>query len=428
MLVPSLILLAILILLGMGWITYRFRTVWHPLLMPLGSLFVMVAAAPLAQQFVLGERIYPLHQAEAALLTCLYVIAICVPFLSNRDPVAPYLDRLMKPLEVERIPENRGGYQFLSLLLFAFGCVVYLLLIAESPRGWDWVFRSRLAYQAGRAGVGHWYVLSQGLFLLAYLSWLWFCEIGSWKIFLPVTFGLACAFWFFGSKQGIVGVLIAGCVYANFYIRRMSTKTVLIAGAALVPLVVLSPWLQGNFKSLEQTLGYYDYFDNSARYLQQHGRIGTQYGWAFLTSFWEYVPRGLFPGKPFIYGQLIVNDKLWPGVAEQGHTPALLPWVVFHLDFGMPGVIIGGLISGVLLRGVYSYFLKTRSFPAFLLVLQICFTPVLKHTPLLFFLAALVGICWLLKVANGAFGLLRVPKPPEVSAESSSPEPVGNPV
>ena len=230
MLVPALILLAILIPIGMGWVSYRFRTVWHPLLLPLGSLFVMTAAAPLAQQLILGERIYPLHQAQAALLTCLYIVAICLPFLVDRDPVEPFLERLLKPLEIPRIPEHRGGYLFLSLLLFGCGCVAYLLLVSDSRRGWDWILSSRSAYQSGRAGVGHWYVSAQGLFLLAYLTWLWFCEVRTWKLFLPVTFALACSFWFFGSKQGIVGVLIMAGVYANYFIRPKSPKTIILSG------------------------------------------------------------------------------------------------------------------------------------------------------------------------------------------------------
>ena len=406
MLVPSLLLLAILILIALGWVTWRFKTIWHPLLIPFGSLFVMVALAPLAQQLVLGERIYPLHQAQAALLTCLYVVAFSIPFLINLDPVTPLIERALRPLEIPSRPELRGGYQFASLFLFASGCLTFLLLIANSPRGWDWIFNSRVAYQAGRAGVGHWYVLSQGCFLLAYLSWLWFCRVRNWFLFIPATLFMAGLFWFFGSKQGILGVLITAGLYSSFFIRPMSPRLILLAGACLVPLVILSPWLQGNFRSLRETLGYYDYFDNSARYLQQHHRIGYQYGGAFVTSFWEYVPRGLYSGKPFIYGQLIVNDKLWPGVTEQGHTPALLPWVVFHLDFGTRGVFVGGLVSGFLLRGIYGCFLRTRSFPAFLLLLQYCFIPVLKHTPLFFFLAALTAICLTFRLADLVWTIL----------------------
>lgn len=422
MLVLALILLGLVILIGMGWVSSRFGTVWHPLLIPLGTLFVMAAAAPIAQQIVLGERVYPVYQFQAAILTILYVCAICLPFLTDRDPVGPLIERLMKPLEVVRVPNLAGGYQFASLMLFAFGGVAYLLLVANSPRGWDWIFSSRIAYQTGRSGVGHWYVFAQGLFLLAYLSWLWFCEIRSWKIFIPVTFILACSFWFFGSKQGMVGVMIAGGFYSNYFIRPMSTRLILLAGACLVPLVVLSPWLQGNYTSLEMTLSrYYDYFDNSALYLQHQDDIGYQYGRGFLSSFWEYVPRGLYSGKPYVYGQLIVNDKLWPGAAEQGHTPALLPWVIFHLDFGLPGVILGGVISGLCLRGVYAYFLKTRSYLALLLVLQICFTPVLKHTPLVLFVFSLVGLSVLFKLTNFAASLLQEPKVEEASEEESRP-------
>lgn len=407
MLSLALSLLGVVILLCFGAVTLRYRTVWHPLLMPLGSLFVMVVGAPLAQQLILGERTYPQFQIQSALLTSLYVLTLSFPFLTRWDPLGPPLRRLLAPLDVPRRPELLGGYHFISLTLLLLGLLGYLLLISSSPAGWNWILHSRTAYQSGRAGVGHWYVLSQGAVFLAYLIWLYYCRVRSWKIFIPTTLLVASSFILFGSKQGIIGILIAACLYAHYYIRPMGLRTILIAGCCLIPLVVLSPWLQGNFNTLKQSLTYYDYFDNSARYLQEQPKIGLQLGWAFGSSLWEYVPRAVYPAKPFIFGQLIINDMLWPGAAENGHTPALLPWVVFHLDFGLLGVLFGGLVSGYLLRGIYSAFLETKSFLSFLIFLQICFTPVLKHTPLLYFAIAIFLLSLLLKAATRAFLILQ---------------------
>lgn len=406
MLVPSLLLTAALIIIAMALVSYRYRTVWHPLLLPFGSLFVMVAAAPLAQEFILGARIHPVHQVQASLLTCLYVVSFTLPFLFDWEPIAPLIEKVIRPIAVSRNTRFKGGYQSLSLLFIALGCISYLMLISGSARGWDWIIHSRTAYQFGRSGVGHWYVLAQGFWLLAYLSWLWFCEIRNWRIFLSATIFLAGSFIFFGSKQGVIGILIAGGVFWNYFIRPMSFRTIFLIGLCALPLVVLSPWLQGNFNSIRQTLAYYDYFDNSSRYLQLQPKIGFQFGWAFFSSFWEYVPRGLYSGKPYIYGQLLINDRFWPGAAEQGHTPALLPWIPYHLDFGIAGIIAGGILSGVLQRGVYDYFLKTRSFEGLLLVMQFCFIPVLKHTPVLYYLAAVGGLSLLFHLANLTFSKL----------------------
>ena len=91
------------------------------------------------------------------------------------------------------------------------------------------------------------------------------------------------------------------------------------------------------------------------------------------------------------------------------------------------GVLVGGLVLGCLLRGVFCHFLKTRSFPAFLLALQICFTPVLKHTPVLFFLIAQIGISAMMKASNFAFETLRIPVPKDVIPESLPHDATPNP-
>jgi len=155
----------------------------------------------------------------------------------------------------------------------------------------------------------------------------------------------ALGFALFGSKAGMLSVVVAVGVYYNFYVREFRTTECLLAVACGLPVVLLSPWLQGNFDSLRESLAYYDYFDNAARYVGRADRFGPPWGGTMLSTLWEYVPRALYPDKPYVYGNIVVNEYWFPGAAQEGYTPGWLPWILLHLDVGVVDVSTGGLSS-----------------------------------------------------------------------------------
>jgi len=91
-----------------------------------------------------------------------------------------------------------------------------------------------------------------------------------------------------------------------------------------------------------------------------------RYGVASLSDLWFYVPRVLYPAKPFEYGLSLIYQILFPGMTELGHTPGILPWSLAYLDFGVLGVFVCGVFSGFLKRLSYDFFLRVR-IPFFLL-------------------------------------------------------------
>lgn len=394
MLMFSTVLLGGMIGGGLLWVSLRYETFFHPLLMPLASLFVMAVFAPLAQLYFFGERKTESFQVHASLLSCLYVAGLCLPFVTRLNPCEPLVTWLLAPLERTALPSGERQSRWYAMGVLVCAVALYLLLICDSPLGWDWVRHSRMAYQMGRAGVGHWFVLSQAALFLGYLAWLCDRHVKSiWKIVLAT---LICTggFVLFGSKNGVVGTLIAGGLYYHYFVKPIPQRWLVIAGGAALPLVIISPWLQGSFASLKQTMRYYDYFDNTAMYLEHQDAIGRQWGGAMLSSLWEYVPRGFFPAKPFIHGQLAINEYFWPGLTALGHTPAFLPWIVYYLDLGTLGVFFGGLITGLIYKGVYLHFLHRRTFLSFVVLLQVCFVPVLKFSPMLYFAFFLIAVAW----------------------------------
>ncbi|MFO1021014.1 MAG: O-antigen polymerase [Planctomycetales bacterium] len=421
MLILCTILLGGMIGGGLLWVSLRYQTFFHPLLMPLASLFVMGVFAPLAQLYFFGERKTESFQVQASLLSSLYVIGLCLPFVTRLNPCEQLVTWLLAPLERSALPAEGRRSRWFAVGLLVCWIALYLLLICDSPLGWDWLLHSRTAYQFGRAGVGHWFVLSQAALFLGYLAWLCDRQVKSiWKIVLAT---LICTggFVLFGSKNGVVGALISGGLYYHYFVRPIPQRWLVMAGCAALPLVIISPWLQGSFNSLKQTMRYYDYFDNTAMYLEHQEVIGRKWGGAMLSSFWEYVPRGFYPAKPFIHGQLSINEYFWPGLTALGHTPAFLPWIVYYLDLGTLGVFLGGLVTGLIYKGVYVHFLHRRSFLSFVVLLQVCFVPVLKFSPALYFAMFLIAVAWSHERVNVVCHKLMEKLHPKVEAEPTAP-------
>jgi hypothetical protein len=64
------------------------------------------------------------------------------------------------------------------------------------------------------------------------------------------------------------------------------------------------------------------------------------------------VPRQLWNGKPRPPGQEIVTT-VWPSAAVYGFDPAFTPLLFFFWDFGIPGVLVGMALFGVIARLLY---------------------------------------------------------------------------
>jgi hypothetical protein len=95
------------------------------------------------------------------------------------------------------------------------------------------------------------------------------------------------------------------------------------------------------FKSI---IEYFDHYINGASYYRSfyNGEVKLLYGEVFLTSFWDYIPRFIYPEKPVVYGKIIINELFFPGQAELTNTPAFGGAVTEFSDFGWFGLIFFG--------------------------------------------------------------------------------------
>jgi hypothetical protein len=119
----------------------------------------------------------------------------------------------------------------------------------------------------------------------------------------------------------------------------------------------------GSIFELGYIVGYFDYFKNAADYYRGYlnNEVALFHGEVAISSLWAYVPRVIWPDKPFIYGILHVNEIFFPNLAASSYTPAFGGAVEQHADFGVIGVVIFGFFSPLAIStGLLSYLIFRR--------------------------------------------------------------------
>ena len=96
----------------------------------------------------------------------------------------------------------------------------------------------------------------------------------------------------------------------------------------------------GEFGMLNKVLTYKSSTSFAVRAITEWKEKGfSTNGQIFLTSFWSFIPRAIFPNKPFAYGKMLILEKFFPGMAETGHTPSFGLYLDNLIDFGWMGFV-----------------------------------------------------------------------------------------
>jgi hypothetical protein len=191
--------------------------------------------------------------------------------------------------------------------------------------------------------------------------------------------------------------------FVNFCIRRIRTRNILLAGAVVFCAALGLQQLQGTACTLKDTFTYFDYFRNSAMMIARFQDFHFHDGMLTVSTLWYYVPRALYPGKPYAYGQNLIAEWMYRGGAKHGYTPGMLQWSVGYADFGVLGVIAAGLLDGWIAKAAYEYLLKNRNLVSFAIMGQLGFIYYIQLFP-----PAPFPIFWLWFMAQGVmFWILR---------------------
>lgn len=339
--------------------------------------------------FILQKQLYNYYDSvKTVLISIVYLFGNLLPYLFRGPLPSNLFGKIMSFLGLDsETPAKRFNIIKFSLFLVCmFG--VYIALMQVGGGGTLWLTKTRIAYSKYRTGAGIFFLMTQWISTFALLFYLWSRRPSGLNLLLLIVVFASLAF-FTGSKKNILVVFVISLCYYNFSIKRISLFYIMIILCLLFLTFLSLLYIQGSYSSLVAAPLYFkDYFDTSARFISRFDELGYHYGRGWLSSFWFYVPRHLYPDKPYEYGHGLIHQILFPGAAKLGHTPGILKWSLAYLDFGAIGVFIIGLLGGFVQRMAYEYFLRyPRRFFAFVLMMQFSIWPIFSFAseiPVLF--------------------------------------------
>ena len=218
---------------------------------------------------------------------------------------------------------------FMAILCFT-------VLISKS--NFVFLFDPRKGYQYFRDGVGVFWA-----FYITFISAMFYFLCIRRKISLLKIFIFAYLFYLTGSKQLVVSVLMFSYIAYYVHFGEIDRRVTVLLGVAAITLFLM---LFGQFGAEENLIvrltRYFDFVRNASRVFEDYanGALDFQLGQIWLSSFWSYVPRALFPDKPYAYGATYVLEMYYPGLAETGHTPSFGPLTTEFVDFGWLGGVV----------------------------------------------------------------------------------------
>jgi len=240
----------------------------------------------------------------------------------------------------EAKPERMRAAALLFLVLFALS----FLVLTQSFGLLNWLANPRLGYQYHRTGAGQWYALcltflGVSLVLSTTYARSTFRAVAVAPVYLALIYLL-------GSKSFIIAfTLYLISILAIRRFRYLTPVAVVILGAGAATTINTFIQSQKGF-GLEQISSYSDYYVNAAMYYHDYlsGKLPLFHGQITLTSLWDLVPRSVYPGKPYAYGILLIDEYYFPGAAAGTSTPAFAT-IDFFADFGWPQVILSAILS-----------------------------------------------------------------------------------
>jgi len=357
-----------LFLLTCVWSTSsRCGTVANPVsfFVALFGLQTLVAPAVLSLLGLLNSHSYQESDVNKAVgLSALYVGSISAAFLFRPSPFVGIL-RALLPRKAFRITAVATLVSYVQVI------VMFAVLMYASSAGTLWFTNPRLAYQTYRDGAGVWWSLCQASLIVAFGCALYKKRLALGSVLLILTPFAAVAY-FLGSKGLVLSYLVLGVFYADNVGCRIGKRALSAFAIAAVLGILSLQIIQGTATTVSASVEYFDYFTNTTMFLSDFGRLFEHtHGRTLLSEMWFYVPRALYRAKPYAYGGMQIMAAYYPGAAELGSTPGILPWAASYLDFGAVGVAMDGLVTGLVARGAFDLFRKCANVWSFLLFAQV---------------------------------------------------------
>lgn len=203
-------------------------------------------------------------------------------------------------------------------LIFLVGIGFFSILVIHSNG--IFLTNPRLGYQSYREGLGFvwvFYILSVSV-LFYFLAIKREINIKKVLLFVGLMFMT-------GSKALILQVFIKSFLIYIWLGKKIKKWHILLGSLILVLLMLkLFDQFGASESFLVRAVRYFDFMKMASLVFEDYanGTLEHTYGSIFTSSFWSYVPRALYPDKPYAYGSVSLLEMYYPGMAATGHTPS----------------------------------------------------------------------------------------------------------
>lgn len=296
---------------------------------------------------------------HAILLHFLYVSCFVLPFFMRSEHAYAIFKGIIYCLCLNDSGKEMKKSKLAAFMIVAFMAVNFIMLAKVGGGGDKWFLSPRDAYIENKFGAGNFYlfwVWSISLFMIYVLYTRKPSSVRDIIKLSPYIIFCLVVSYFTGSKQNILIIVLIMFFYYAHFIKPIKILKFAVIGLSLLSLFLVIQLIQGTTNNIFGALSYFDYFQKTIDFVSNYDKVGPKLGESFLSSFWGYIPRFIDPDKPVIYGQLMIQDALYPGAAEQGYYPAFSSWSFLYLDFEWVGVMLSGLFVGFMSWSAYEFF------------------------------------------------------------------------
>jgi|GEM_PF-4516320 len=214
--------------------------------------------------------------------------------------------------------------------IFIFAILFFGILVVHS----DGIFLTnpRYGYQHYRGGFGAIWVL----YILS-ISVLYYFVVLRKEINLKKVLFFILLFFFTGSKALILNVFISSFLVYVWLNKKISkTQIILVSFILVILMLKLFDQFGASQDFLTRASTYFDFMNQASKVFEDYdsGQLTHTNGEIFSSSFWSYIPRGIYPDKPYVYGPVTLVEMYYPGMAATGHTPSFGALTPEFVDFG----------------------------------------------------------------------------------------------
>lgn len=280
-------------------------------LQPLSTIFVPAIFSP---DIFDGSLIYYLYLIAAYYFVVFFVYSTFLMIVPSFG---------LYSFEITRKKSHLKKYIIIFIILF------FSILVVHSNG--VFLYNSRYGYQHFRAGVGFiWVFYITSVSLLFYLM----CikrEINFKKILLFIFL-----MYLTGSKKLILDVFLKSILVFIWSNKRIKKWQIILASFLLVILMLkLFDQFGASQGFLTRVSSYFEFMRLASMVFNDYqlGGLTHTHGQIALTSFWNYIPRAMYPDKPYAYGPVMLVEMYFPGLAQTGHTPSFGMLTADFVDF-----------------------------------------------------------------------------------------------